>query len=197
MNRIIIFLVGLISLLSSCGQRNERETADKKVTDKDIYEILEFVVKEQALDKNFGLRIKPGDRCDLNKEDKEFLTDLILEPKPLKDSTFDSVHLKISAPLDIFSLGLQRCLIKEDVDYMLQQKEMARDFRWNNTRLGFNLDNTENWYEFSVPLFSADKSKAILLVSKLCKGLCGTEQTFLIEKDGGKFISKTGFLYYH
>jgi hypothetical protein len=196
MSRIII-LLGLISLLTSCGQRNESETADQKVTDKDIYEILEFVIKDQALDKNFGLRIKPGDRCDLNKEDKEFLTDLILEPKPLKDSTFDSVDFKISMPLDTFSLGLQRCLIKEDVDYMLQQKEMAKDFKWDNSRLGFNLDNTENWYEFSVPLFSADESKAILLVSKLCKGLCGTEQTFLIEKIDGKWTSRTGFHYIH
>jgi hypothetical protein len=195
--RRIIFLVGLISLLTSCGQRNGSETAGQKVTDKDIYEILEFVIKYQALDKNFGLRIKPGDRCDLNKEDKEFLTDLILESKPLKDSTVDSVDFKITVPLDTFSLGLQRCLIKEDVDYMLKQKETVKDFKWDNSRLGFDLDNTENWYEFSVPLFSADKSKAILLVSKLCKGLCGSEQTFLIEKEEGKLISKTGFLYNH
>ncbi len=163
-----------------------------QITETEIYSTLEYIITEQKLNKDYGLKFIPSDRCASGKEDKEFLTGLILTTDQ-KDSLASST---IAIPL-VLDLGLQKCLTKEDIDFMLSQKEINKEFQWNNSKLGFNLDNHDNWYEFSVPLFNKDKSKAIFLVSKLCKGLCGTEQTFLVETNGGVRTFKTGYHYIH
>lgn len=171
------------------------DQADGQITAVDIYSTINYIITEQKLNKDYGLKIVPADQWDLSKEDKEFLTGLILT-KEQKDSLGGNRKLSITVPL-IHDLGLQKCLTKEDADFMLSQKETNKDFQWDNSKLGFNLDNHDNWFEFSVPLFTKDKSKAIFLVAKLCKGLCGTEQTFLVETSGDSRTYKTGYLYNH
>jgi hypothetical protein len=175
------------------GLMNEK--SKPQITESDIYSILEYIIAERKLSKDYGINIEPADRCDPGKDDREFLTGLISATEP-KDSLVDSGHLIIKIPLG-YDFGLPKCLTKENVDFMLHQKEMNKGFKWNNSKLGFNLDNHDNWYEFSVPLFSEDKTKAILIVSNLCKGLCGTQQTFLVETNSDARTFKTGYHYIH
>jgi hypothetical protein len=184
--------------LTNCDKKTKMDRdlithkTDRQITEAEIYSTLEYIITEQKLNKDYGLKIIPAKRCDSGKEDKEFLSGLIITTDQ-KDSLADD---SIAIPL-VHDLGLQKCLTKEEVDFMLSQKKINKEFKWNNSKLGFNLDNHDNWYEFSVPLFNKDKSKAIFLVSKLCKGLCGTEQTFLVEINGGVRTFKTGYHYIH
>jgi hypothetical protein len=85
---------------------------------------------------------------------------------------------------------LDKCLTDGDIDFMLQQKIDHSNFKWDNSRLGFNLDNKNYWYAFSIPLFSQDKTKAILTIEDLCRG-------YYVEVDGLFFSRKKitgGFL---
>ena len=79
-----------------------------------------------------------------------------------------------------------------DIDYMLKQKEEHLSFKWDNSRLGFNRDNNKQWYVFSVPLFSKDKSKAVMMIEDLYQGLCGYGWTVLFKKENDKWTSQTG-----
>jgi hypothetical protein len=197
----ILWTILIVLCLTNCDKGTKTDqgrTSDKaegQITEVDIYSTINYIITEQRLNKDYGLKIVPADQCDLSKEDKEFLTGLIF-PEEQEDSLGDNNNFSITVPL-VHDLGLQKCLTKEDVDFMLSQKETNKDFQWDNSKLGFNLDNHENWYEFSVPLFTKDKRKAIFLVAKLCKGLCGTEQTFLVQTSGDSRTFKTGYLYNH
>ena len=86
---------------------------------------------------------------------------------------------------------------KADISTMLKQKEILADFKWNVKRLGFNVNNDSNWYAFSVPLFSTDRKKAIMMIENLCPGLCGTGSTIMFIKKKDKWTSNQGKFWIH
>ena len=159
-----------------------------------VYDLMRFVIADQELDKTHGLRIIPQEDCSLDKTDREFLSELIEVQSA--DSTYpsDSGKFELHMPT---TFELTKCLTQDDVDFMLNQKIEKAAFRWDNVNLGFNLKNTNNWYEFSVPLFSKDKQKAVMMVRDLCKGLCGTGWTLLLIKEDGKWTSQKGLFWIH
>ena len=176
-----------MTILVSC---EKRETMNDEV-----YDLLQFVIEDQELDKTHGLRLDPEENCSLDKSDKEFLKDLIVE-EPVSDTLTNSGKYELKIPTT-FEFKLTRCLTQDDVDFMLNQKIENKTMQWENSRLGFDPNNSNDWYAFSVPLLSRDKQKAVMMVRHLCKGLCGRSWTLLLTRENGKWTSEKGLSWMH
>ncbi len=142
-----------------------------------IYDFMQRVILLKHLNLNYGLSLEPETRCDLSQDDSSFLKTLLIEEEEKKE--------KENGLITIYSMELKKCLSQNDIKDMLFQKEKLKNFNWDNARLGFNLGNSKNWYSFSVPLFSRDKKKVILMIRDLCPGLCGTGSTVLFTQEKG------------
>jgi hypothetical protein len=139
---------------------------------------MKVVIAEQQLDLTHGLSLKPEQGCDLSDDDKKFLETLLIE--------------KAKPDNDTYSMELPKCLTNGDIEEMLLQKEKLKQFRWDNTRLGFELLNRENWYCFSIPLFSKDRKKVVMMIRDLCPGLCGSGRTIVFTNENNKWTSHSG-----
>lgn len=187
--RQFLILCAAISLLG-CTQYSR--------SDDRIYEVLGFVIEDENLDKNYGLALIPEDQIDVHKSNKDFLLSLVRS----KDETRDSIEIDqttfklLNAQIE-YNFSIDKCLNLEDVEYMLYQLSSASDLRWDNGRLKFNLNNKENWYTFSLPVFSKDGTKAVMVVRSLCDGLCGNGCQLMLKKENGKWVSQRGFTWYH
>ena len=150
-------------------------------TNQFIYDFMKVVIAEQQLDLNNGLTIEPEPGCDLSDNDKKFLETLLFEKaKPTPNPNDFTVIVE-----------LPKYLTRGDIDNMLLQKEKLQHFTWDNTRLGFNLSNRKDWYCFSIPLFSKDRKKAVMMIRDLCPGLCGSGETIVFTNENNKWTSHT------
>ena len=152
-----------------------------------IYDFMKIVIADQKIDLHNGLRLKPERNCDIAIDDTTFLRALIFEKVDTTDHTLHG------------SIGIQKCLTENDVDYMLMQKGRLSNFYWDNARLGFDCTNQKGWYSFSVPVFSLDKTKAIMKIEWLCNQgvVCGSGSTVIFTKEKEKWTSKVGSRWYH
>lgn len=180
-------ILSLTILLLACGHKSD--------SNETVYELLDFVIKDQALDKNHGLALEPELRCSLDKTDEEFLKDLV--ETPISNDTAAYSKFQLTIPDTFYFVQLTKCLSKNDVDYMIQQRDKNKDFNWDNSKLGFNLHNKHHWYVFSVPLISEDRTKAVMMIRDLCKGLCGQCWTLLLTKQNGHWKSERGLTWLH
>jgi hypothetical protein len=186
MKRLVIFCLTMIAL--SCAQ--------DRVSNDLVYEIMDFVIKDQELDKTRGLKLEPEERYSLDKTDEEFLKSLI-EPTAPSDTVSDTTKIELLIS-ETFEFGqLSKCLTDADVEHMIRQRESNSDFNWDNSRLGFDLNNKDHWYVMSVPLISKDGSKAVMMIRNLCKGLCGHGWTLLLKKENGAWTSERGISWWH
>ena len=160
-------------------------------TNQCIYDFMKIVIAERQLNLGYGLAIEPEQDCDLSSDDVVFLKTLLIEKKKKTDVPEDATGVLITLN------ELPKCFTKADVENMLQQKKAFSKFTWDNSRLGFNADNHKNWYCFSVPLFSRDRKKAIMMIRNLCPGLCGTGSTAVFINKNGKWTSIDGGQWIH
>lgn len=168
------------------GKSNIRDTSNQY-----IYDFMQVVIADQKLDLSYGLTIEPSRGCDLSQDDSTFLKTLLIEKSKPKKDTSDWRNVTVT-----FN-GLSKCLMKADIDEMLLQKEKLSKFTWDNSRLGFNNSNNKNWYCFSIPIFSKDKTKAVMMIRNLCPGLCGTGWTVLFINENNRWTSTTGGQWMH
>lgn len=159
-------------------------------TNQYIYDFMKIVIAERELNTSYGLTIEPEQNCDLSSDDAVFLKTLLIEKKK-KVVPEDAIAVPITLN------ELPKSFTKADVEDMLQQKKLFSKFKWDNSRLGFNNENGKNWYCFSVPLFSRDKKKAIMMIRNLCSGLCGTGFTVVFMYKNGKWTSTDGGQWIH
>ncbi|MGC4104700.1 hypothetical protein [Ferruginibacter sp.] len=164
-------------------------------TNQDIYNFMEIVINERKLNRSYGLSTEPEAGCNLSGNDKKFLRTLLIE-KPKKKPVIDRDDWR-TMTITVDAGGLTKCLTESDINYMLSQKQQLAAFRWDNSRLKFNTANNNNWYCFSIPLFSKDRKKAVMMIRDLCPGLCGTGSTLLFIKENGKWTSETGDWWVH
>ena len=160
-----------------------------------IYDFMKVVMQNQKLDLSYGLTIEPELNCDLFQDDKIFLKSLIIKKQKFKKKV-DNTNWRTEI-ITINPFEFEKCLTNEDVDNMLLKKEKLSSFKWDNSRLNFNLKNVTNWYCFSIPLFSKDKTKAIMIIRNLCKGLCGTDCTVLFQHKNNEWKSQIGAQWIH
>lgn len=152
-----------------------------------IYDFMKMVIADQALDTSYGLSIDAEPHFDLSDDDQSFLETLLI-PKPHPVNKDSSNMPIICNPFE---------LPKADVKYMLSQEKQWTGFKWDISRLGFSKTNHNNWYCFSVPLFSVDKRKAVMMVRRLCPGLCGVGWQLLFIKKNNRWTSSTGGQWIH
>lgn len=161
-------------------------------SNQDIYDFMKVVIADQHLELKNGLTLEPELGCDLSQDDKTFLISLLIQPPTTKPKTDTGFTFTTYSPMDNL-----KCLTKSDIKSMLKQKEKYISFKWDNSRLGFDLHNDKQWYCFSIPLFSQDKTKAVMMIRDLCPGLCGTGSTILFTKEKDKWTSVTGGPWIH
>ncbi len=155
---------------------------------------MKVIIDEQELNLNYGLRIEPEINFDLAKSDEENFKSLL---SVLEYENKNKITDSLNWTYELNSENLLSELTKQDISEMIKQKEKLKAFKWNNSELGFNLSNKNNWYSFSVPLFSEDKTKAVMMIRDLCPGLCGGGKTILFTKKNEKWISNTGIIWLH
>lgn len=170
----------------------ETATFAVDTANKEIYDFIKEILETENLDQSNRLVSKPQENCDLSEPDSEYLKNFLIGPKNNTD-TFDLKKGIISYTYDRFD----KCLTKDDINFMLSQKKTYRGFKWNSSRLGFTNESTEFVYVFSIPLFSRDKTKAIMMIRNLCPGLCGNGETVLFKKENNKWISKSINSWWH
>lgn len=160
-------------------------------TNQYIYDFMKIVIAERELNTTYGLAIETEHGCDLSLDDSVFLQKLLIEKKKKTDVPEDAKGV-------LKTLNeLPKCFTNADIEDMLQQKKLFSKFTWDNSRIGFRADNHKNWYCFSVPLFSRDKKKAIMMIRNLCPGLCGTGCTVVFMYKNGKWTSTDGGQWIH
>lgn len=196
MNKTRNTLFILLYIFISCGQSGNKNIASSQ----DIYDFMKVVIKEQKLNLDYGLRIEPQSSFSIQESDQTTFNSLLSELKEKKREIADPIKNKTDSLnwfIELNSKTLLSDLTKEDISEMISQKERLKTFQWNNSGLGFNISNKKRWYSFSVPLFSKDKSKAVMMIKELCPGLCGTGKTILFEKQNGIWNSKTERSWFH
>jgi hypothetical protein len=153
----------------------------RKGANQDVYDFMLAVIEELSLNRKSGLIALPKSSCIINMKDEDMIDSMLIgKPKPVKEWQQG----------DVFSgslAGLPECLTLADKADMLNQKKKLAGFVWDNSRLGFNRAHSKFNYTFSVPLFSKDRTKAILFIAYLCPGLCGSGETVLFEKKENKW----------
>ena len=149
-------------------------------TDQEIYDFMKEIIVLKNLKPTNGLDIDPDPNCFIQEPDNVYLNNFL-------------IGTEIEGTYDMFD----RCLTKEDISFMLSQKNMHPGFKWNNSRLGFTMENRNSWYTFSIPLFSRDSSKVIMMIRDMCPGLCGSGETLLFKKENNEWISSTSGVWYH
>lgn len=193
----IIYVFTVLTFLCGCVEKKKENIK----SDKDLHDLVKIFINEQGLNLNYGLRLEPEPNFDTYKSDNDNFTEFInqLEPKEIgeqaKEIREQTDFSLLEAKLDAQSL--MTGLTKEDVLEMVEQKKSLKSFKWNIDRLGFDSSNKENWYSFSVPLFSKDQRKAIMMIKDLCPGLCGSGKTILFTKKNEKWTSNTGMIWFH
>lgn len=164
--------------------------AQKSSDEKFIYDFLKKVIIERKLDLKKGLELELEQTATENEDDKTFLKSLLIDGK-------DSNEGK-DIKKDTFTISFtEKCLTETEIESMLNQKEKHQKFKWDVSLLGFNVKNKKNRYSFSLPLFSSDKTKAIMMIKYLCPGLCGYGQTFLFTKENGIWTAKVLGMWYY
>lgn len=185
-----LYILALLFILISCGQISTKEESYNQ----EIYDIMYMVIKDQKLKLNYGLNIELEQNFGIERTDKENFELLLAELASKKNNQKTD---SINRGLQLNSQTLLADLTREDISEMIEQKEKLKGFTWDNSKLGFDLSNKNNWYSFSIPLFSKDKKNVVMMIRDLCSGLCGGGKTiFLTEKDG-KWTSSIGAIWIH
>jgi len=201
MTTLKLFILVFLSALYGCGQNptnrriisNKIETRDS-VSESEIYDFMKVVIANQKLKTNNGLSSEPKLNCDISLDDKEFLKSLLIDTTKQETNNYtDTTDWKngiITFTATTEFGQLDKCLTNADIAFMLQQKADHSNFKWQ-------IKNDSTWYAFSVPLFSKDKSKAIIMIEDLCSGLCGLGWSVLFKKEDNQWISQTGNQWFH
>jgi hypothetical protein len=201
-----IILYGILLVQSGCSQmdRKEKESVPATIpvkaipapvsnikpdtSNQHIYNFMEVVIADRKLDKNYGVGIEPEKFLYHGKDDRAFLSTLLIK-KTQKTDKDDWKTVSLTQ--------LPQCLTQADIAYMLKQKESPEAFTWDKSRLGFKGTDTTNWYSFSRPLFSKDGREVVIQVESLCPGLCGTGELLMFIKEGDKWTSHRGPIWVH
>ena len=171
--RAIFFQISV--LISSCNQSdkpiiriNPGETVQTSscsdAVTSDFYNFLKIVINKLNLDTTYGLEEYPLKNLNSIESDTAFLQKhQLIAPARQKTGT---------SSYNISTLGvIDRCLTKDDIQYMLKQKNNNTNFKWN--RQCVNLKNTNKFddkYQFSIPLSTKDKTKFIITIENYNAG---------------------------
>ncbi|MCW3128055.1 MAG: hypothetical protein JWO03_3713 [Bacteroidetes bacterium] len=141
----IIIVVGLLISMRCCAGNTPT------ISERDIYDFMQMVVKDQKLSKALYLDVEPATHCG-TRDDNAYLPtlDSALIPKEeeeMKSSDTTMVKSQRSGyliPLEkkmyhiSVSSEIGPCLNKQDIAFMLDQRTKLSSFKWDQSRLGFS-----------------------------------------------------------
>ncbi|MFN7653157.1 MAG: hypothetical protein ACK5PC_08000 [Cyclobacteriaceae bacterium] len=160
--------LGCFVLFFACENTKRADWRSLPITEKEIYEVVNFAIKDQRMNRSFYLDLHPvsyGSNIDLN----DFVR---------KET--DSLLRKSAIP-KVFSY--------EDLSYMLYQIDSWRDFVWDNYKLKFEQKESKLRYHISLPLFSKDRNTAIIF-TETSGEILGTLTTIILSRNGTKWIKR-------
>lgn len=176
MSSISIALVITAVIFYSCNQPSKPNTkrSNKEINQNfpcsdtissDIYDFLNIVIRGHNLDTTYGIREVPLQDLNSGEPDSSFLQKHLIPYPVLKKAERN--------PFNVIAIGgeIDKCLNKEDIQYMLSQKNKNVNFQWQSKCV--NLKDTNKFgekYIFSVPLFSKDKTKFIITIENYRAG---------------------------
>jgi hypothetical protein len=223
-NRFMIWMLLIVTF--SCNQRKDvthnsthanadtstvpiqpsTDTTVYGVSESELYAFMQFVVQEQKLNVTYGL----NPILDVEEDTTFFQSLLETQPKEVAVNSgysTDSVRegklrlegeLKMNFPaMSLSSRDLLPRLQAKDLPFIRLQQKRYSSFQWNLNRLKFNLNNRTNWYSFSLPCFSKDKTKVIVTIRDYCPGLCGGGKTIVFTKTPSGWKSHMGPFWIH
>ena len=196
---IILFLTP--TLLSA---QNNIDTPKCKtnVTSSDIYSIVNYVVRQEKLNKNYGLNTAISRYCYENEPDSIFLKWLLIKEEKVDTTTnidtSKTLQLNQIVLTNLLSYPDKNILTLDDIDYIDCEKSVFSGDRWNLHSLGFKAKNKKGfYYTFSLPYFNVQHDKVIFMYTFSCPGLCGSGKTILLKKKGDTWDKENLALWFH
>ena len=187
---ILFFLLTPFAIFGQTSMGNSNNDLSK-----DIYSIIKTIIKNEKINTNNGLSITPELNCNINQVDTVYLQTLLIKPK-LVDTTHKSNPSDFAVASNM-TYPDKNILTPADIEYILKEKQIFANFKWDNKQLGFNLENKKKYYTFSVPYFNLTHDKVIVMYKYHCSGLCGGGSTILLTKTEKGWDSTTLELWFH
>jgi len=169
-----IFL-GVLVIIFGCNQSDKsiininpgepiQTSSCAEPVNSDFHNFLKIVITNLDLDTTYGLEEVPLTDLGSIESDSSFLQQhLIIGPAPKKTRTSSS-NIRTSGVID-------SCLTKEDIKYMLNQRNTQTNFQWNSQCVNLkNKNKFDEKYQFSLPLFTEDKTKFIITIENYHAG---------------------------
>ncbi|OKL39745.1 hypothetical protein [Pontibacter flavimaris] len=185
------YTLPLCLLVFCCKQVQEEEYS--RLTEQDINEVIHAIVVQDSL--FYGKSSDIPLSTDLFRLDLYF-PDATLNgqdppPVPWKSNFYELIGLH----------GKTSPFTVQDSSYLLFQYEKLQGFvldrgiyrnihftTWEEQEPKLRAQEHTAFYELSIPLFSADKTKVYVEMNYRCYKLCGYGKEYVLEKTNGKWI---------
>ena len=196
MTRTKQFLILALTIYSS-NIFAQNDIIYNKLEEKELYEFMQMAITQRNLKKSYGISNGIDTNSMNHTLDTAFLSKYLIDSVAIKNRLrFDSIQAQL--PLDsfphinpYFDDGI-KCLTQEDIQAFLKSKKINSAFKWQNSRLGFDIHNKEEWYSFTLPVFNTDHSLALMSISYRCNlFMCGNGDIILFKKENKKWTNIT------
>ena len=162
----IILIILIFCYISKINRMSSQLNLDSNA----IYSIVNIVIENQNLNKNFGLKLEIENNC-------------------LTSDCNDSIVFEKLKNFDVYTT-FNKCLTIKDIKFINNQIQNNYIKNWDNKKLNFNLNNIENYYVLSPPLFNIDKNIVLIKLEEFCnKPFCGQGRTLIFKKIDGTWES--------
>ena len=191
------FLIIVLAVFASNIFSQNHNTANN-LSEKKLYDFMQMAIKQRNLNKTYGISIIPDTNYMNHKLDIAFLSKYLVDSVTIKNRLrFDSIEAQL--PLDsaphlnpYYFDDRTKCLSQIDIQSFLKNKKIYPAFEWRNSELGFDLQNKKEWYSFSLPIFNADYSLALMSIRYTCNlNMCGNGRIVLFKKENNKWTNLT------
>jgi len=192
MRNIILLFTFIILSCKNSETKTEFETSKAK----DINEIVETIINEDSLnvsknDKNSKMLCEELTKLHIYVPEKAKNVD-IPPPPPPPNGNVSIESLLHYGKLGFFSVKDSLYLVEQNSN---PQKFKIDDVIFKNVNLTTRdkeiskkkLNDSFDFYEITIPVFSSDNQKAYVQLSHYCGGLCGSGKDIYLEKINGKW----------
>ena len=187
-------LIAFTFLPSPLLGQNAIDISNCKISNTEIYSIINLIIKREKLNKQYGIELNPYKNTNIAYTDERYLQTFLIKP-----FAKDTIKRDSSSRRDLvspISYPDKSILTQADIDYILCSQKNLNQFMWDNKKLGF-ATNQKSRYSFSVPFFNLTHDKIIMAYEFLCPGLCGTGKSILLNRKKGGWEITSLEIWFH
>ncbi len=161
---LIVFMFSYFSISNYIISQGNSDTNE-------VYTFVKIIIENLNLNKNFRLELNIEDNCfTLNCNDS---------------ITLEKMKIDSTNSYDVYTT-FTKCLNRDDIEFIKNQVQNNELRNWDNKILNFNLNNSENYYSLSPPLFNKDRNIMLIKLEEFCnKPHCGQGKTLIFKNNGG------------